>query len=249
MVLMLLACAGGRVGAPPPETVWDPENRNTVQMEVIEAYIDSGNCDRALYGISSVRNDGLADPNLDFLQARALLCKGLPGDAVKLLEDQYVRSPERNRLMCLAHMDMGQVDDAVQACGAALKHTPKNTDSERRAELFNNHGFTLAAAGRHDEAAEAFEDALQLDPDFHRARNNYAFSLAAQGHDNLAYDQFLAAQSPSGGIRQAQANAWLNLGLAQQGRGDAEAARESFQNALQLVPDHPRATHALSSLE
>ena len=134
MVLMLLACAGGRVGAPPPETVWDPENRNTVQMEVIEAYIDSGNCDRALYGISSVRDDGLADPNLDFLQASALLCKGLPGDAVKLLEGQYVRSPERNRLMCLAHMDMGQVDDAVQACGAALKHTPKNTDSERRAD-------------------------------------------------------------------------------------------------------------------
>jgi tetratricopeptide (TPR) repeat protein len=249
MLLALLACAGGFRSSPPPETIWDPEEKDQVRLEVIEAYIESGNCDRALYGISSVRDEGMKSPGLDLLQARALLCKGLPGDTLVLLDNRYERDPERNRLVCLAHMDMGDVALAEEACAAALKHTPRDARSDRRAELFNNHGFTLAAAGRHDDAVDAYEEALALDPDFHRARNNYAFSLAAQGHDSLAFDQFLAAQSPLGGMAEAQANAWLNLGLAQQARGDADGARESFSNALTLVPDHVRATDALSSLE
>ncbi len=249
MIALWMACAG-RVGVPTPDVVaWDVEDKDMVRMEVIEAFIDSGNCDRALYAISTVRADGLEGRTLDLLQARALICKGLPGDALNLLDKHYLRDAERNRVVCLAHMDLGEIAEAQKACLAAIKHTPRSDDASRRADLQNNYGFTLAAGGRHEDAIMAYQEALRLDPDLHRARNNYAFSLAALGQDDQAWKQFLAAQSPLSGPETAQANAWLNLGLAQQGRGDTEAARESFQRALDLVPGHSRATDALASLE
>jgi len=249
MIALLLACAG-RLGVPAPEVVtWDVDDRDLVRMAVIEAYIDSGSCDRALYAISTVRADGLEGRVLDLLQARALICKGLPSDALNLLDNRYERDAERNRVVCLAQMDLGLIDQAQEACLAAIKHTSRTDDAERRAELQNNYGFTLAAGGRHKEAIAAYQEALRLEPDLHRARNNYAFSLAALGQDDDAWKQFLAAQSPLSGPETAQANAWLNLGLAQQGRGDTEAARESFLRALDLVPGHSRATDALTSLE
>lgn len=247
--LLLLACAG-RFAIQPPETgSWDVDEKDQIRIEVIEAYLDTGSCDRALHAISSVRNDGMQGPTLDLLQARAMICMGLPTDALILLEGRYERNPERNRVLCVAHMDLGNVEAAQAACAKAIKYTPRDTDADRRAELHNNYGFTLAAQGRHDEAIQAYQEALRLDPDMHRARNNYAFSLAAMGQDDQAWEQFLAAQSPLFGPENAMANAWLNLGLAQQGRGDMEDARSSFHKALALVPDHPRANDALSTLE
>ena len=46
--------------------------------------------------------------------------------------------------------------------------------SPRKARPANNLGYAYYIAGRNDEARRAFERALQLDPDFARARNNMA---------------------------------------------------------------------------
>jgi tetratricopeptide (TPR) repeat protein len=57
---------------------------------------------------------------------------------------------------------------AAHACRDALRHTPGSADA------LNNLGWSLAQLGFRTEAAQAYEQALRLQPNHERARNNLA---------------------------------------------------------------------------
>ena len=104
---------------------------------------------------------------------------------------------------------------------------------------------TVAPQGR-----QGLGHALQLDPSYGRARNNLAFSLAALGRDEEALATFRVALDEQYGFDQEilEANAHYNLGLAQASRGDQDHARQSYREALAIIPEHARAQAALDDL-
>ncbi|MCB9743162.1 MAG: tetratricopeptide repeat protein [Alphaproteobacteria bacterium] len=253
LLLVLAACAAKRDTAPAladpneVEMTWNIEDKDVVRLELVETLVSSGEDRLALDMIGSLRADGVAGERLDLLQAEALLGLQLYGEALDILEPKSSRDPERYRLLGLAYLEMGRVDEAIEANQKAVRYSPREGAANDRAELVNNLGFSLAAADRHEEALEQYRAALRVDPSLQRARNNMGFSLAALGRDTEALATFKAVQADLlSDPNLAEANAWFNLGLAREARGDAPAAAEAYQRAISLVPDHARASQALA---
>lgn len=244
MILLLLACA---TRTPPPET-WDVADTEKVHNDLIRAFLDVNDCDQALTAINGARDHGLDGSELDLLQAEALICKGLARDAVTLLEGKHRNDSRRNALVCLAHADLGQVDEAVPSCRQAVRTLGRDATRREQSEAWQNLGFVLAANDEHVEAVDAYQQALLLDPTYGRARNNLAFSLVALERDDEALGAFRVALQEQYTGELLEANAHYNLGLAQQTRGDADQARASYRTALATVPDHALALAALDDL-
>ncbi|MCB9762718.1 MAG: tetratricopeptide repeat protein [Alphaproteobacteria bacterium] len=251
-LLLLTGCAGRALNPAPPEGMepaWDPSEAGSVRLDVVDALVDTGDYDNALRMIGAMRAEGMTGERLDLIQGRALLGQGLYGEALDLLEDGFSTNPERDRLIGLIHLEMGNVEEAIDANRRALRHSPRRGEPNARAELLNNLGFSLAAAGRHDEALDAYTEALRLNPGLARARNNMGFSLAALERDVEALNTFLAVQRTlTPDETTAQANAHYNLGLAREARGDHAGARASYARALEIAPSHDRAGAALTAL-
>ncbi|PWV63293.1 tetratricopeptide repeat protein [Plasticicumulans acidivorans] len=81
-------------------------------------------------------------------------------------------------------------DDALAALRGALE-----LDPARRARVLNDLGALCHEAGRLEEAAQWLHEALQLEPGFYAARNNYAACLEEMGREYLpqALEQYRAA--------------------------------------------------------
>ena len=244
-LLLWLACAKRVDPASLPET-WSLDDKDEVRVELVEALVEAESYERALYAIGVLRQEGVTDPALDLAQARALLGQGLPSEAVVLLESSP-KSPAQQAVLGLARFDAGDPEGAADAFRKAAK---RGDAGVARSELYNNLGFALAAAGQHEEALDAYREALMLDASMVRARNNQGFSLAALGRDDEALAAFkLAADDRTLGAAARDADAHYNLGLARLARGDTDLAREAFEAALAVHPDHERAVAALSELE
>ncbi|MFT5584594.1 MAG: Tfp pilus assembly protein PilF [Cognaticolwellia sp.] len=249
-MLALILVTAALAADPQPTSTWDPAEAEQVQLELIEVLIDSKQPDKALYAITQVRAGGVTGSALDILQARALVAKGLPMDAVLLLEDQYMRDFQRHKVVCLAHMDLKETDEAELNCRKALRFAPSSLSSIDVADLHNNLGFVLASQNRHEEAILSYREALKLSPNLARARNNMGFSQAALGQDEKALDTFRAALSVSLGFDPEilEAEAYFNLGVAQLARGADQRAKDSFHSALKHVPGHAKARDALDQM-
>jgi len=247
MMLLLIACASRQV---PPEESWSVADTEAVHLDMVRAFLEIGSCDEALDAISAARDQGATGEDIDLLQAETLICKGLPRDALTLLDGKYRTSAQRNSVVCLANADLGQVPEAVTACQAAVRRLPRTASADEQARTWQNLGFVLAADGQHEDAVGAYQSALQLDPAYGRARNNLAFSLAALGRDDEALATFRVALDDQYGFdaEVLEANAHYNLGLAQASRGDEDRARHSYRSALAIIPEHERAKAALDEL-
>ena len=248
LTTLMLACVTTR-GLPVEES-WSDADASAVHLDLIRAFLEVGSCNEALGGISAARDQGLSGQAVDLLQAEALLCKGLARDALTLLDGKHRTSSERHSLVCLAHTDLGDVEDAATACQAAIRHLPRDASIAAKAKAWQNLGFVLSAEGEHSAAVDAYQQALLLDPNYGRARNNMAFALAAQGKDDEALDTFRVALDEQYGFDPEilEANAHFNLGLAQASRGDSDRARQSYRETLAIIPEHERARAALDDL-
>ena len=96
------------------------------------------------------------------------------------------------------------------------------------------------AAGRHSEAVPVLRKALMLDGSQDRTRNNLGFALAVTGQDKAAWRVFRSSAN--------EGSARYQLALAQELRGDNQAALESYRQALEVDPDLDQATEAVSRL-
>ena len=248
-MLTLFLVATAFAAAPPPTSTWDPAEAEQVQLELIEVLIDSKQPDKALYAITQVRAGGMTGAALDILQARALVAKALPMDAVLLLENQYMRDYQRHKVMCLAHMDLKETDEAELNCRKALRFAPGALSSIDVADLHNNLGFVLASQNRHEEAVRSYREALKLSPNLTRARNNMGFSQAALGQDDKALDTFRAALSASLGFDPEilEAEAHFNLGVMLKKTGDLDGAIASFKRVLSIDPNDVGARENLAA--
>jgi len=133
-----------------------------------------------------------------------------------------------------AFAEQGEHDKAIVHYKAVLKSYPEAT-----ATVWNNYGNSLATTGKLEEAINAFQKALKLDPSMGDAHENLALALARNGRlpESLIHFGDAARLEPEN----AKIHNIYAVMLGAAGRTD-EATRE-FQIALRLAPDSA-ATHA-----
>ena len=135
---------------------------------------------------------------------------------------------------------LGDVEGATAQLEEALR-TGTTGEAEQdvieRSELLRVLGGLRVLQGRELDAIEAFERALELDPERLNTRFKLANALARQGRMDAAaehYDQVLAAQPDNAEVLIKRATARINLGQSQ-------AAIADFRSAVEAAPADARA--------
>ena len=110
------------------------------------------------------------------------------------------------------------------------------------AEVYEAFALVYQSTGEDHLAEKNFERALRIDPQFSRARNNYAAFLFAQGRFEDAEPQFARVTEDS--LYSGRPLAFINLGLSRLQLGDSAGAESAFTRPLRMDR-----TNALALLE
>ena len=116
-------------------------------------------------------------------------------------------------------------------------------------------GWVLAVQGRYDEAREALEKTLDLEPEHPFAIPNLGYTLMADGNPDMAvlYFQRNLARIRNHGLVDNERGAILELAMAMAGSGQAEETRRLADEALgrleseKAVPDWDIYDHTFAS--
>jgi tetratricopeptide (TPR) repeat protein len=107
-------------------------------------------------------------------------------------------------------LDAGRYQEAIAAYTAVLRREPANVDA------ITHLGVILALAGHADNALEAFDRALAIDPGYAHALWDKGRVLAEQKSDDrgavAAWERFLRVAPP--GPDRTQAEAWIKAARA-----------------------------------
>ena len=136
-------------------------------------------------------------------------------------------------------------EGAVRAYRAALDHDPENTS------LLYQLGMAYQAAKQWDEAFATFERVVHLDPEHQHAIYQYGRTGALSGHNLERCAQTLerfAREIAEEGTSYYASVHW-RLGMIREHQGNAEAARQCYERALERDPDLSAAREALRELE
>ncbi len=239
LLLGVLACAqrGFNSGVEQAPSWATDGGRVQAKIELAEALVLNGTPEAALQMISQMVEQGVRHPDLLVLQGRALTDMGLTDEAESVLQRATRRSPgnpEAHNRLGILYFDQARTDEAIKRFKSAARAAPND------ATVHNNLGFALMASGRHGEAVEVLRTALMLDGSQDRTRNNLGFALAATGDDDSAWRVLKAGST--------EVDARSNLALAQEARGDTQAALQSYHQTLELDPDHADAKAAVRRL-
>ena len=180
----------------------------------------------------------------------ALMAKTRLEDAVLEYRESIKCRPnyaEGHAALGLALAKLGQADEALQHCRAALAIVRGNKGLERQfdsavallkgqaaatAELHCQLGSALMALQRFDDAVQAFDDALRLAPENLVALNGRALALARKGRYPEAIEGFKKALA----IEENYQEALSNLGNALVLAGQTDEAIVQLQRAVEIGP-------------
>jgi tetratricopeptide (TPR) repeat protein len=126
----------------------------------------------------------------------------------------------------LAYRQIGYWRDSITLFTRAVAVTDRNFFAH------NNLGEALAAAGRREEAAVHYQEAVRLHPGYAPARNNAGIVLAEAGRYAEAEREFRAALDLDPRLTMAESN----LATARARLGDYEDAIAHYQRAVALAP-------------
>ncbi len=99
-------------------------------------------------------------------------------------------------------------------------------------QLFNE-GVSLLQTNQTVQAAEKFQQAIAVRPDFPEAHCNYGNTLLLEGH----YDQALKELRKAAELEPGMAQAWAGVGTCCQSLGQTEDAIAAYNKFLALAPD------------
>lgn len=132
------------------------------------------------------------------------------------------------QLLGLCKHRMGQHAEAVEIIQTALELDPTNADN------WNNIGLAYAGLGSHQRAIESIQKAIELNPKQSLFKNNLALQHRIVGQ----YQE--AVKILSQGVEDyATPQMWVNLGGIYGEMKELDKAKECFDNALKLEPEHP----------
>jgi tetratricopeptide (TPR) repeat protein len=180
-----------------------------------------------------------------FTRAVAAALSGQAAEAeleFKLLEQQYPQLPEPSFDLGIIARNGGELELAIAALRRATEHAPA------RAEGFDQLGLALRLAGRFGEARAAYEQAIQLAPDYAPAHRNLAVLLDVYlGDATAALPEFERYQQLVGEDRQL--GGWLaevRRRAAPRGAAQGEPAAAP-QPAAQPAPKADEAPAAVNA--
>jgi tetratricopeptide (TPR) repeat protein len=116
---------------------------------------------------------------------------------------------------------------------------------ESNAAAYNKLGTALAAQKRLREAADAFRQALAVQPDYAAAHNNLGIVLKDLGELADAEASFQRALA----LKPDYAAAFMNLGNVLKQQGKLDEALASYQHAVRLNPHHAQAHMNLGNVQ
>lgn len=209
----------------------------SAQADVVDGLINAGLPEQALKLCTDLRAQGMSDPALDVVQARAMHMLGMSSEASVLLQKalkHHRHHADIWAMLGIIQADQGNMPDALAALTRAQQLSPEDSD------ILNNLGFVQMASGDVDAAIASFQKALRLTPDAAQIRNNLGFALARQGRDDEALEMLRSAGS--------ETEARYNLGVACELRRDNACAITQYQAALNAQPSYTPATQALHRL-
>ncbi len=85
--------------------------------------------------------------------------------------------------LAIGYNQAGRIDDALDICQRALKHVNKDSKKEMVSDFYAVIGDLYHAKNMNAEAYEAYETALECNPDNVSALNNYAYYLSLERRD------------------------------------------------------------------
>ncbi|MCK6506806.1 tetratricopeptide repeat protein [Myxococcota bacterium] len=235
---LVLGCRAGHRGVVEAPPAWQSEQgRVDARIDMADALVRGGNAEKALEMVRQMRTEGIREPRLDVVQARALREIGLTDDAESLLVDLVKHHPREaaawNQLGILC-LDDQRVDQAVVHLERARRLAPEDP------QILNNLGFALLAAQQPGPAIDVLREALRLDGADRQIRNNLGFALVADRREDEALRVFRAGL--------AEPDARYNLGLGLELRGDEAAAVDAYVQVLRQWPMHKPALDGLRRL-
>jgi tetratricopeptide (TPR) repeat protein len=115
--------------------------------------------------------------------------------------------------------------------GPSLAQDKAKDASNRAAQDYLKNGLLLADGGEDDKAAEAFQKAVSLRPDWAEARSLLGSALSRAGKYREAEEQLRKAVS----LKPDYGEGWYYLGLFLKDRGKEKEAAEALQKAKQLA--------------
>ncbi len=145
--------------------------------------------------------------------------------------DTDSRFAKAHNCLGVAYQTLRQMRLARQAFDDGIRAAPNS------ALLRNNSGLCHAMLGRDEEAEEQFRDALDLDPDFDKARGNLAILLARNDRLGESYQEFRHVVS--------SVDAYTNIGIILLEQDSFSSAAAIFRNALEIEPTNQAAADGL----
>ena len=117
------------------------------------------------------------------------------------------------------------------SAGPSLAASKSEEATARAAQDYLKLGLVLADGGEDDKAADAFQKAVSMRPDWAEARSLLGSALSRAGKYKEAEEQLRKAVS----LKPDYAEGWYYLGLFLKDRAKTKEAEEAFQKAKQLA--------------
>ena len=202
------------------------------QVQLAIQFANDGQNEVALQMLESLRLRNADDVRVLAQLGQVLLRLGRQDDARSVLEDALQRHPEHFRVhleLSALHYVGGDAERALQSADRSI---------ELRGEQALAHvrrGSALRTLKRHREAAEAFEEALRLDPGDARVQESLGDCLATLQLWDESAEQYAAALEQ----REDDAGLHVRYGMATLFAGQLEQSEQALERALALGPDRP----------
>jgi tetratricopeptide (TPR) repeat protein len=169
---------------------------------------------------------------------RALRQKGYFQEALKEYE-RAIEGGEANAEVLQAMLELYLLQRDTGAAIATAERFAR--EFSPTAKTWNGRGVALQLAGRHAEAEESYNRALQVDSSYPYAHNNLGVLLWHKHDTKAAINSFRRAlQAPNPPVE-----ARLNLALGLFRRKHVELALEAYRQVLAAAPEHPVAWNGI----
>jgi|WetSurSiteA1Bulk_404760.scaffolds.fasta_scaffold01260_4 PKD repeat protein len=162
---------------------------------------------------------------------------GYSGNRVSI-DHQYLKSGTYNVKLTVTN------DKGVKNSSFIDVVVQSSRDIKANSELANvnamdwvNQGLTLYNQEKYDEAIQAYDKAIELDPNYAAPWNNKGIALGILGK----YDEALVCFDEAIRLDPKYAEAWYNKGVVLEVQGKYDEALVCFDEAVQLKPDYAMA--------